>query len=215
MWIHKYGLINNTGEKWISNGYKRYAQLYDNDTKEWLETFVDPLTTDGSGDDKILMKGRSDEDHYKRQVKYKYLGKQLSGGLQSEGFNVHDNFIFAQILNYQNLEEIEKMALSIEMETVNFNLYRFQRIPVLIYNDSEDTKRLSQFRNDQVGDGEITEDDPDPVADPSSELKNEFLSGYYVISELEYIYRGVGTSIGMKLKCLRREWPIPIENKDY
>lgn len=215
MFINSYGLINNSGNTWIANGYKRYCQYYDIPVEEWTENFVDPLTTEGSESDKILMKGRADETIYENQVKYKYLGKQLGAPEGEEGYNVHENFIFAHILNYQNMAEIEKMAMTVELSMCNFNLYRFQRIPIIIYNRKEDIKRLSEHRNEQTGEQDTDTENPDSIEDGTSQVRNEFLTGYYVISEIEYIYRGNGTPITQKLTCLRREWPIPIENKDY
>ena len=44
-------------------------------------------------------------------------------------------------------------------------------------------------------------------------VKNEFLSGYYIISEIKYKY-DKGGPITQSLKLLRREWPIPGRNKD-
>ena len=49
---------------------------------------------------------------------------------------------------------------------------------------------------------------------PNQQVKNEFLSGYYVISEIIYTYDKESGKIQQKLKLLRREWPIPAQNKD-
>ena len=214
MFIEKYGLINNAGNTWIANGYKRYCQYYDIPTKEWSEVFVDPLTTEGAEEESILLKGRADEDIYKSQVKYKYLGKQLGGASLEEGYNMHENFMFSQILNYQNLEEINKMVLSVELSMANFNIYRFQRIPIILYTNNESVKRLNEGRNKELGE-EPGDDEPSGIDDATTQSKNEFLSGYYVVNDIEYIYRGNGSPITQKLTCLRREWAIPLENKDY
>jgi len=214
MYINNYGLTNISGKTWRMNGYKRYCQYYDDFVREWNEFFVDPLTTEGAEKDLILQKGRADETFYESQVKYKYLGKQVSGGTQLDGYNMHENYIFAQILNYQNLKEINKMALTVEMPNMNFNLYRYQRIPISIYNGDPNTKRLNEKRDEELGEEETKDNETeDSTETPGAKTKNEFLSGYYVIDSIEYIYKGAG--IGMKLNCLRREWPIPVENIDY
>ncbi len=218
MSIKSYGLMNKSGDTWIDNGYKRYVQYYDQFSEEWIENFVDPLTTEGSEEEFILPKGRADEMLYKTQVKYKFLGKQLSGGGLDAGYNVHENYIFAHILNYQNLEEIKKMSLSIELEMVNFNLYRYQRVPISIYESRETNKILIGNRDGELGesegnDKELEEGNATNVG--GGQIKNEFLSGFYIIDEIEYIYTGVGSSITQKINCLRREWPIPNENQNY
>ena len=54
------------------------------------------------------------------QVKYKFLGTQ--------GDNMHENYYYAQILNHQNLQEMEKFGMTLELDTVNPALIKFQRI---------------------------------------------------------------------------------------
>ena len=54
------------------------------------------------------------------QVKYKYLGTQ--------GDNVHPEFQYSTVLNYQNMTEINKMGMIIELDTVNPSITRYSRI---------------------------------------------------------------------------------------
>ena len=114
VFIKTFSLENNAAAIALSEGYKRYVQYYnvgDGTAKgEYVSNFVDPLTTKGSEDSLILPKGRRDEDRYKTQIKYKWLGK-LSGDV--DGGNMHDNFIFSEVLNHQNKKEITKQSLSL------------------------------------------------------------------------------------------------------
>ena len=218
LYIIKHGLGNLSGRTWMDNGYKRYCQYYDNVEKNFDSFFVDPLTTKGSENDKILLKGRKDEDFYKTQIKYKYIGKQHSG----ENGNMHDNFMYSQILNHQNLDEIQKMYLNVTMEEVNYNIYRYQRIPVLIYDNDMIVKNALKIRDESLGDdnikgegdaGKIDNVENIDYTDTNVEIKNEFLSGYYVVSEIVYRYIR-GGKIMQSMKLLRREWPIPAESRN-
>lgn len=210
LYIEKFGLENNTGSIWIKNGYKRYCQYFDIPTDSYESFFVDPLTTDGAESTKILLKGRNGEDFYKTQQKYKYVGKQYSG----DNGNVHENYQFAKIQNIQNMKEIHKMSLNIELTRANFHLYRFQEVPVLIYTGDEFIKPYLKARDEILGEEETSQGAPDYL-DGNVEVKNEFLSGYYVISEIHYVYKSRDEGIKQQIKLLRREWPIPAENHDY
>ena len=233
IYIENWAQENNSASVWINNGYKRYSQYFsigdDNET-EYVSTFVDPLTTPGAENDLILQKGRPKDEFYKKQVKYKYLGKQSSD-------NTHENYIFANLLNFQNLQEIKKISLNVELAGMNFYLYRYQRIPVLIYESGarggdrikklkdrdkalgEDKGYGKEGEADQLQGGRNVEsggkpDDASLGFDPRDQVKNEHMSGYYVINSIKYVYEAPGP-VKMKLNLLRREWPIPAKNKNY
>ncbi len=232
VFIKNFSLENNAAAVSLSEGYKRYVQYYnvgDGTAKgEYVSNFVDPLTTKGAEDKLILAKGRRDEDRYKTQVKYKWLGK-ISGDV--DGGNMHDNFIFSEVLNHQNKKEITKQSLKIEMEQMNFYIYKYMRIPVLIYQGSENN---AAFNKANQRDKDLGEDKPDvppegrstaqgnsqtapggKVGDDQRDaIKNEFLTGYYVVSGIKYKWTSPGP-ISMEMTLLRREWPIPAKNKNY
>lgn len=227
--IEKYSVSNQSGSIWLKNGYKRYGSWLniESDSIEFQEAFVDPLTTPGAETDFILLKGRrSDGDAYKQQVKFKWMGKQSP--IIDQG-NVHDNYNFSKLLNHQNLEEIEKTTLEIEISGMNFYLYKYMRIPILIY-ETNNPKNQEQLkgRNEALGEGndnppdlegttidEISFKVNNPIGTPDDkdQTKNEFLSGYYVIKDIKYTYLP-GENIKTQLILMRREWPIPAKNKD-
>lgn len=226
MSISSYNLINNSGDIWSRNGYARdirYLNLNENNNNgenNGVESFlITPLNTPGTESDRIPLRGRADEDYWRDNNKVKYLGKQSSEDFQ----NMHSNYMYAIGNNYGNMDEIEKMVMEIELEVINWSLYRFQRVPVIIYNTGEmDNKKLAN-RDEQLGEAEqpqnanTPEDEAEGEYDPNGpnqQIKNEFLSGYYVISEMKYTYDQSTNKIQQKLKLLRREWPIPAQNKD-
>jgi hypothetical protein len=232
IFIENYSLENRSGSIWQDNGYKRYGSWYqiNEGSSELEESFVDPLTTPGTENDFILLKGRRDEEFYKEQVKYKWLGKQAP---TSEGGNVHDNYQFCRILNFQNNEELNKVSLRVDLAGMNFYIYRYMRIPILIYSGGDSKKQLEMIdRDEALGESNQNPDkensqsfnkvsssrpgDPsspdNPVGNPLNQQKNEFLSGYYLVKDIEYTYTSPGP-VKQTLTLVRREWPIPAKNK--
>lgn len=233
IFIESFSLENASASIWIDNGYKRYASWFQMDeaSSEMQEAFSDPLTTPGSEEDFILLKGRVNETIYQDQVKYKWLGKQAP---LSEGGNVHDNFQFSKILNHQNLEELRKTVLKVELAGMNFYIYKYMRIPILIYTGGDPKKQLESInRNEALGESnqnpdkensegfnKATSSRPDgntasedsPVGNQANQQKNEFLSGYYLVGDIEYTYTNPGP-VKQSLVLIRREWPIPAKNK--
>jgi len=230
--ITSFSLENNSAAISLAEGYKRYVQYFnigDGTAKgEYVSNFIDPLTTKGAEDKLILPKGRRDEDRYKTQVKYKWLGK-LSGDV--DGGNMHDNFLFAEILNHQNKREITKQSLRVEVEQLNFYIYKNMRIPVIIYQESANRAQFDKLDQRDKDLGENSDEVPENGRDSSQgnnqsapggkvgddirdSIRNEFLSGYYVVGGIKYKWNYPGP-IGMEMQLLRREWPIPANNKNY
>ena len=97
------------------------------------------------------------------------------------------------------------------MEQFNPQLYLFQKIPVLIYStDGPKTKVMEKTE-------EILEEKGVDVKDnsfPKNEEKDvphkldEFVSGHYIISSIEYTFEEGDNQMGQKLTLLRREWPL-------
>ena len=186
-YISAYSMINNTGEIFLKNGYKRHVLSYDSDVNKFISEFVDPFTTDDT-DSKTHLKGRlvnensfsinsiiegfktlSPENIIDKHTKYKYLGKQSSYGKLNG--NTHQHYIYSQVLNYQNNMEMFKMGMVIDLEIVDMSLYRFQNIPVLIYN-YDPTMKATVNTNDT---------NMDSTVDNDKSVLNTFLSGTYLI----------------------------------
>tara|TARA_R110001592_G_scaffold120545_3_gene325023 strand:- start:100280 stop:101755 length:1476 start_codon:yes stop_codon:yes gene_type:complete len=204
-YISKHQLINNSGSVTKNNGYKRYSQHWDLPNKNFISEFVDPLITD-SETTLPATKGRlldgEVEGPRNEQIRYKYLG------MQSE--NVHDEYMYSVILNYQNLVEVTKLGMVIELDTANPALLRYSRIycHILEYDPAVKEVLLSPSdsgleNNPNQQEREVpTETDAD---ENGGGIVNEFLSGYYVISGLEYILTNPG-GVRMKLYLQRREF---------
>ena len=202
-YISKYQMTNETGAVSKNNGYKRYAQHWDLVDKEFISEFIDPLSFDTPGFINAtkgrLINGES-EGPRDNQVRYKYLGTQSE--------NVHNDYTYSLILNYQNLVEVEKMGMTVELDTVNPALLRYSRIYCQIYEYADPVKNV--LRNPQY-DGEALpagaqERSLSPEEDGATAgVLNEFLSGFYVISGIEYVQTRPGP-VRMRLYLQRREF---------
>lgn len=181
--IYKYNLINNTGTTSLSDGYIRVLQFYDRDTNKKWELPVVPLIT--KGNEKLdTLQGRS-ADEQTQKTKYTWLGL-------SDTDNVHENYAWAQVNNFQNNRHVNKMQLKIELDTPNFNLNRGMRVPILITYSNDEAKVASEKAANE-GVAQVTFD--------------KFLSGYYVIGGMKYKFDNTTGKFTQEITLCRREWP--------
>ena len=189
--IKGYTLLNNAGQIIMDNGYRRILQNYEdalhNDKPEdnYKSYFIEPVDTANLGNDKVLLKGREGEDFYKIHNKYKYVGIQST--------NTHSNYSHAIIQNWQNRQQIDKMIMRVYLGFNNFNLYRGQRIPVVIINDGNTARQKATASGEQSSEDKISYD--------------KFLSGYYFISGITYTWDSEVPIFRQELFLNRREWP--------
>jgi len=209
-YISQYQQVNNSGKISKNNGYKRYTQYWDLNAKEFVSEFVDPITTDTPGMIPVT-KGRTIDGEVEgprnEQVKFKFLGTQ--------GDNVHDNYYYASIQNFQNLAEINKLGMTLELDTINPAILRYSRIYCMIMDTGQMVKGvLTAPENDEnaPSDAQRRPESPDNLgSDVDNEfgVKNEYLSGFYVITGIEYFMikgpQAGGAGIKQRLHLRRRE----------
>lgn len=188
--INNYSLVNKSGSINMEAGYRRFLQFYDVNDKKYESFFIDPLNTDNS-ENKIILKGRAGENVWKDRVKYKWMGVQYS----KPQHNVHENYHFAQVQNFQNNKEIDKLTLNVQLSKANWNLYRYQRVPILIMNEGNRIrKKITEGKEERE------------QGNSGSEITwDKFLSGYYVLMGMVYRWeRNFGWT--QELKLSKREW---------
>ena len=209
-YISKYQQVNNSGKISKNNGYKRYTQYWDLNAKEFVSEFVDPLTNDTPGMIPVT-KGRTINGEVEGprtdQVKFKFLGTQ--------GDNVHENYYYASIQNFQNLAEINKLGMTVELDTVNPAIMRYSRIYCHMMETAQMVKgTLTAPENDEEApsDSQRRTDTPDNLgSDVDNEygVVNEYLSGFYVITGIEYFMtkgpQPGGQGLRQRLHLRRRE----------
>jgi hypothetical protein len=212
LYIEKQSIKNKTGASMKKNGYKRVLQYFENDSEEGLvsheiEAAVGKLMTDIEEP----LKGRRDEDRYKNEIKYKYVGRK---GGSNETSNTHLNYEYSAVNNAYNMDEVKKMSLDIELNVFNPAIHRYHKLPVIIYNNEQGkvgADKVVKEKKEKDGFDVIVPDERNRV-DPSEYVVDEFLSGYYVVGGMSYYYKAGFNAVKQKINLLRREWPSRVNN---
>lgn len=195
-YIQGYSLQNNSGDIILNDGYKRILQYYDDDLKSYESHGIDTLDTEGS-DDKIILKGRKGEDYYKDENKYKWMGYLAEEDVR----NCHENYLHAKVINHQNNNYTQKLQLVVNMNHANFNLYRYQSVPIIIINDGNSVrKKMTTDDENDVNDTQISHD--------------RFLSGKYVILGYEIFWDTTRDGFYQTVYLSKREWEEPFNASD-
>jgi hypothetical protein len=217
MFIKQYGIENNSSfisKKW---GYKSFSQFFDYQSLQFWNIFVDPLITEGAADKKILLKGRSFKkypDGKSVETYWQTQNKRYWQGVQYE--DVHDKYYYAELWNTRNNEELEKMYMIAHVERWNPNIYRGEKIPVLVYSQSNVNARRQNTTPEEVSD----------TIDSGSEANmtaNQIYSGFYMVDGMKITYSMVPGTTNFTANAptnnvpsyteifylKRREWPVP------
>lgn len=212
---------------WLTDGYVRKTKYYDIDTKgyehEYITNTIEAGITENSQKSFVLQKGGT-SGFYKTQEKYNWAGKQEPN---SVGGNVHDNFIYSEVLNLQNSIELSKLNMIVEVEGSNFYIYKYMMIPVEIYHNKQEDgtfkKEKFDIREESLGQSDNIKTTTDDDANGHEEdanfhdrlpYLNKYLSGYYLVTGIKYIY-SKDSQVKMLVNLTRREHNIPAENNDF
>ena len=213
--VDKYSIVNNAGTVFLMNGYKRSAQYYSEDAESFLSFDVDPLTTEGAGEDDHPLKGSPLDSRFEEEVKFKYMGKHSDN--MNEG-NAHMNYHYALIQNLQNNEELDKLKVIVELPTANMALYRYQRLPFMCFEEAPKRIERQKKLEEKAEDAGATRSKKRGASAESEEAQatsgqpvvNEFMTGMYVIGGIKYTYTNDAPTMRQTLTLLRRDWPHPV-----
>ena len=224
MFIRNYKTLNESSQIHADYGYKYYVQFFDLKSLKYWNLFVDPKTSDGAENKKIILKGRtfpkktdqtnangtspSAEEYWKTQNKYVWKGVQSR--------NVHDKYTFAIAHNERNLLELNKLFLEVNVERWNPNIYMGEKVPLILIAQAD---RLKAQMDATGEDKTATDVSPGGVA-----VLDQFYSGYYMTNgmRIEYVTDGAqlqvnadedpnpGPQFYQTFIMTRREWPTPI-----
>lgn len=210
--IAEYSLKNNAGANVRRNGYKRTLKFYENDSDEGLVSFsMDTTTSKTMTDIEEPLKGRRGEERYKLETKTKYIGRKNA---DPETSNIHLNYEFSAINNRQNLDALNKMTLEVVLTTFNPAIHRYQKLPIIIFKESEEelgADKVIKGRKEEQGFETTDTADTENLA-VGAVIADEFLSGFYVVGAIQYIYKSGSPSVYQKLTLYRREWPSRVNN---
>lgn len=218
MYIHEYRIQNNSAIISAKNGYSRKVTFYDDNADKgsrYTELNIQPFVSKSMPDSDRPLRGSiaEKEDRTVTEVKHKWMGRQNAG---EDGLgNVHPHALYSKLIDHQNQEEVQKMKLIVKLASFNPSLYKYQKLPVMIYDVDPDTvKTRASFKETAKEVGALN----DTLVKKDSELKvsaeenpkqsqNHFLSGYYIIENIDYIFDEDVMKMVQELTLIRREWP--------
>jgi hypothetical protein len=213
-YIHYFNMKNASNVVNQEHGYKTYTMFFEQNSEQYWSLFTDPLTTDGAEADKIILKGRATkpgapkEEYWKTQNRYRWEGIQYSA---PEG-NCHQKYNFAKNWNLRNNAELQKMYVEAQLENGNFNIYRGERLPLIIFVGG-DLRYQTVATPPEAGNVS--------AAYPPM-LPDKFYSGYYMVSGMRINYSPQSKTVSSDINAgespgftqtmvlTRREWPTPI-----
>lgn len=158
MYFKNYNIINNATSVAIERGYTDVIKYYNNIDKSLLNFNITSMNN--NSDKSIILKGQpQDNVFFSQNVNYVY------GGLLDSD-NVHKNFNYSLIHNDRNIYDTQKVSMEMELTFPNFNIYKFQKIKVLLSSNTQTV---------------------------SSVMVNQRLSGDWIVVDIRYNYyeRGV------------------------
>lgn len=197
-YIERYKITNQSSNISILLGYRYYLNFFDIETIKRQKIYLEPIITDGSENDKIILRGRPHDDSFKDQIRNNYIGIRYH--------NNYKNYYISKLYNIINNAELDKINLIVGVKRINLNIYRYERIPVIIFSGDD------VLDNKDVG--EAKEYQKVKEYNPEIGVYNKFYSGYYVVLGYNIIYRpSTVTSAPMFIQefiLSKREWELPI-----
>jgi hypothetical protein len=222
--ISQFALKNNSSKISLLNGYRRVLQMWDEledseptawDTERLVEFDVEAFTSKNIRDVEEPLKGRRGEAEYDNHSKYKWVGRMQDYSLEG---NVHLNHKYSILNNWQNLQELEKLKLIVELDSFNPSLYLCQKIPVMMYMYEEKKSAAIDKKEEHLKNkGGNTEDKAfesklEGESEEAPIRQDDFTTGHYIIGGIEYIYSEGNQALTQRLTLLRREWPTRANN---
>ena len=216
--IERHELINNSSKISLMNGQSRNVQIYDNNSdkgERFQEFTVEPLATEELSELDEPLTGNRKDERYKDQVKYKYMGRQNAG---DDGLgNTHGNAVFTKLHRKQNEAQVNKMKLKVSLSGFNSAIYKFCKIPVLMYHyvgEMIEAEQMADHFREEAGLKERPFGAGKPELDPNermTQMMDKFLSGFYIVENIDYRYDNID-GIKTEVTLMRREWPSRSRN---
>ena len=167
-------IMNNSTAKSIQSGQRTITKYYDTAAKSFLIFDIESQTSDDPN--KVILKGKQGE------LEESYT-TNFGGKIDTQ--NVHVNYAYARDLNGRNLNEMNKISVSLELPTINYNLYKYQKINLKFINEAGS------------------------AADPN--LTQERITGNWIILDIKYIWmRG---KLSQNITCMRKDLEKTLEEK--
>jgi len=180
LFISQYTVDNKSTKINLEYGYNHKVSIYNKTEDKYNGFLLDTISDTGSDGNKIIMKGNGKKESglYNDQIKGTWMGKM-------DLDNVHDNYLYSEIQNSNNLMFLQKLKMVIRLKKPNFNLFRFQKILMELYNlgkMDKDTRRGDQ--NDRKNRKDV---DGKDYKEYDNNIINK-LSGEWLITAINYTF---------------------------
>ena len=207
--ITNYELVNNSSAISYSQGYGKKLYFYDHTLKTISEENIiefNPLSTPGTEDTKIRLRGKIDETIEKEHIKNVWHGIQYS----LPNGNVHQNYALAIQQNMTNNKELEKMYLDIDLIAWNPAVIKMERIPIMIFITDNLQESAVYMSKDEI---KNNKDNNNLPLLSFYQTINRFLSGFYIVEGFKLVYEVGADKTIAKYRLTRREWGVPQEDE--
>lgn len=202
-YINKYNVANTSTAVNLEIGYLYISTYYDSNGNTIYNLKLDTISTPGADGKNIIMKGGLGEIS---ELSRTSCVNDYDGKIDTD--NVHQYFLYANKSNERNLKYLQKVKMVININSANFNLYRFQKVLVRMY-------RINEFNKNE----EIAEQYKNPTSTSSTSDKtiededkmNQRLSGEWLITSINYNYGD--KTFEQEVTLVRRE--LTFNNDDY
>ena len=194
-YIEKYTPLTNAGSVNKLTGTKRWAQWWDYTEREFISEWVEQSPKSDEG---YISTVSTELPENEQILKYKYLGIQCD--------NVHTNYLYSNILNHQNTMYISKYGMEVVLSSFNPSLLLYSKVYCHIVEYADQVKRTltySETAEDYPADA-VRRQDGDNTLDHNTTIVNEMLSGWWLITGIDIIYKK-GNVLNQKLYLNRRE----------
>lgn len=215
--IESYEIENNSSKVSLAAGYSRTVQMYDNNSEKgerFQEFTIEPLVTKELSELDEPLRGNRKDERYKDQVKYKYMGRQNAG---DDGLgNTHKNSLYTKLHDKQNQMEVEKMKLKVKVLGFNPAIYKFCKVPVVMYHYDGVKIEAEQHADKKREDAGLTERPfgaakSETDSNELSQMMDKFISGFYIVENIDYKY-DADDGLETMITLIRREWPSRSSN---
>lgn len=195
--------------------FEHLNQVYEEEEENYWELNMVPMYDQEKISNHILLRGRTtydpsihvgelaraNHDYNEIYTQDRWMGVQYTLSNPNESNkqwtgNHHRNYMRAQVNNFINLIELDKLTLEVDVQGSNTNVIIGDKIPVVIVG-------TDSYENIKM--------DPNAV---SSAKKNHFYSGWYLVKGFTLSWSKMDSVLsGFKQTFIltRREWPAPYE----
>lgn len=122
--FESYRIFNNSTRKSIDKGYRSRVKYYDWKSKDFLIFETESIK---SNDINSLILKSDDSEFLQDNVRHFWEGKMISN-------NVHSNYLYTNRQNETNINELQKIGMTIVLPVPNYNLYKFMKVFILLIN---------------------------------------------------------------------------------